>query len=121
MAYAKPPFINNATIASVVGTATGAVLVAPAAGFAYRLIGGQLGVNRAAAGTSDVQLTTDTGRIIARNWGLAGSLGGSNTISLVFPEPGLQLFESEALNIQIISNAAGITGCCVIYWFQDGV
>lgn len=121
MAYAKPPFVTTGTVVSVVGTATATLLSPASVGFAYRIVGGQIGVNRSSAGTSDMHLVGSiSGTIFVMDWGLIGSGGGTNTIPIVIPEPGIQLLEEEGVNLQIVSNFAGITGRCVLYWFNDG-
>lgn len=119
--YQKPPFISDAQIASVAGTASVTIIAAPGAGLRIRVVGGQIGVNRASAGTSDVQISAVSPGIMARNFGLAGALGGTNTLSLDIPEPGITAGDNEAITLSIISSVAGLTGIGVLYYYIDDI
>lgn len=118
--YQKPPFVASASVAAVVGTATVAVVAAPGAGLRIRLVGCQIGSNRAAGTTCDVELR-DGATPIVRNYGiLAGGMGAM--LAAPIPEPGIPLAEDTALNFSIISSAAASsTAACIVYYYIDDI
>jgi hypothetical protein len=118
--YLQPPNVATVSIAAVVGTAVAIIVAAPGVGFALRLVGCQLGLNRAAGGNVDLEIRDGATRIVM-NYGVSQGAGGDLTIAPPIPEPGLQLTPNTAMNFAVISSAATGTGFVVVYYYTDGV
>lgn len=120
MSYPGPPGVAVASLAAVVGTAVVAVVAAPGAGFRHRLVGCQLGSNRAAGATCDTELRDGVNPIV-RNYGLLAG-GGDLTLAPPIPEPGIIIAENTAINFAVISSVAASSTCvCVVYFYTDTI
>jgi hypothetical protein len=120
-AYSRPPLIVDTSVASVAGTATATVVAAPGVGFAIRVVGFILGINRSTTGIADLVLraaTTTSFRIGLAN-GL--SVGGMSNVTKQIAEPGVQLPANEALQLVDTNTAATGSAAAMVEYYIDPV
>ena len=121
MYYSVPPSYQRAlSAAHIIGTINTGVLAAPGVGFAYRILGGVIGVTRTTTGIVDELLIDAVSGLVI--W-IAGSLsvGGMSSIPILVPPPGIQLTPNSALTLQSASTAATGATQIVIYYTTDDV
>jgi len=120
MAYGAPPLVANASAAiPAAGSTTVAVVAAPGVGFAIRVVGAQICVNRASGAVCDCVLNDAGGGSILRGFGL--NVAGSSCVTPPVVEPGLQLTENQALNLVGTSTAGVGTFSCTVHYYIDSV
>lgn len=119
--YSNVPTRVALNVNCVAGTATGALIAAPGANRAIRLMGVTCSINRLVTGLTDIffyEGNTATGNTILRAGALSTTNGGGSD-SLMFPFPGFQFAENLALNYDVISTA-GAGGCVLVaYYYID--
>lgn len=99
------------------GARVDTVLAAPGVGLLYRIVGWQIGMNRATTGIADFVLQDGAPNSIAAAMGL--SIGGLPSFAPPIPEPGLPCGVNQPLQISLSSSAAAGNYRCTVYYFID--
>lgn len=114
MAYRFPVNVVSVAPALPAGASTPTILAAPGAGSFYLFVGGSLGINRAATGIADLVVQDGAGNALAAATGL--QVGGTTSVPLVIPEPGIALDDNSAIILSISSSAAAGNARVILYY-----
>lgn len=120
MGYIRPPLTVAASAAIPgAGSTTLTILAAPGVGFAIRVVGAQISVNRAAGAVCDCTLRDASGVAIGLANGL--NVAGGSFAPIDIPEPGIQATANNAVQLVGTSTAGAGTFAALIYYYIDPV
>lgn len=118
--YTSPPGIANFTANVTAASVNTTIINAPGAGFALRIVGVSLAINRLVTGVTDASLQDIvSGNFILRALGL--DVNGVPGVDYNYPEPGIQLTANSGLQIGVVGTVAAGQIAGVIFYFLDSV